>query len=140
MIDRFGAFSPQNMQSAYSILFKLKSDGIETVDDAMLKLEQYVEESAYKRKKKENAKKYKKERIRVPDIVCIGCGGPVYLEPVNVGKSTITGDNSKTAIMCYDTKNCGHTEYTGKRPQDIPTKWVMIKFDRVKRVRVFNVS
>jgi len=139
-MNRFGAFNPQNMQNTYAILFKLKSDGIDTVDDAMLKLEQYIEETAYKLKKKENQRKYKKERIRIPDIVCSVCSGPVYLESVNISPNSQTGDDSKTAIMCYDKKGCGHTDYSKTKFQDFPTKWVMIKFDRQKQVRVFNVD
>lgn len=138
--ERFGAFTVQNAQNAFALLFKLKSDGIETVDDAMLKLEQYVEEQAYKRKKKENQRKYKRERASIPDHVCSVCGGPVYLEPVNISDSTRTEDNSKTAIMCYNAKTCGHTEYSEIEGKDFPMKWVMIKYDRMKRVRIFDAS
>jgi len=139
-MNRFQAFSFNDVQIAFSILHKLKSEGITNIDDAIYKLQFHLQDIVHERKKNENHQYYKKHKARIPDYQCKQCGGPVYLMPVNISRCTRTGDASKTAIICYDEKNCGHIEYTKTPIGSFSMKWVLAKSDRKGKAVFYDMN
>jgi len=129
-VKRYEGFNFNHIQIAFAVLHKLKKEGIDTIDDAINKLQLHMQEVVHEIKSKENQKYYKTHKAKIPDYKCEKCGGPIYLLPVNVSRCTRTGDNSKTAIICYDEKNCGHIEYTKKSINSFPTRWIKAKVNR----------
>jgi len=137
-MNKLQAFSFNEVQTASSILYKLKSEGIETIDDALYNLQSHLQDVVHEMKRKDNQKYYKKHKARIPDYKCEKCDGAVYLLPVNISNCTRTGDDSKTAIICYDEKNCGHIEYSKTPVSAFRMKNVFAKMDRHGRARFID--
>ena len=139
-MNNFGSFSFKDVQTTISLLFHLKKEGIKSVDDVLYKLQSHVNEIVRNDKRRKNRNYYKIHKAKIPDYKCKKCEGPVYLLPVNVSRCTRTGDDSKTAIICYDEKNCGYIEYSKKSINSFSTRWSKVKIDRKGKTRFYEES
>lgn len=131
-LKKYGGFTPQDIQSCYAVLHHMKKKGVVYVDDAILQIEKYTDSFMHQRQKEYRKRKFGKHKVKIPAITCSSCGGPVYLNSVNVNAATLTGDDSKTAIMCYNTRGCGQVDYSSKAPNEFKLKWVVTRYDRAR--------
>lgn len=139
-MSNLATFRFSDLQSTLSVLHALRDDGSGSIDDAMHKLQAHLHDLVREERGKRTQRHYTKHKAKIPDHRCEKCGGPVYLQPVNVSRCTRTGDNSKTAVICYDEQNCGHIEYSERDINSFQLKRVYAKADRQGRVRFFDAE
>ena len=117
ILNKFAAFKKKDLRAAQKVWEKCKRSNI-SVASLYRALNAEQHHLILDLTKEREKHKLHEKRIRRMFPRCDECGNAMNVLPVNINNQTITGDNSKTVLMCSN-PNCMETVYTEKTAKEL---------------------